>query len=336
MGAILLRQDQAQQLLDIESMTQAPILISGCPRSGTTFCGSMISKAPEVFEVYEPFNADFTYHLDMPAKFARLTDDNHAELKPRLDRMYDLGDLSTRVSHLPRAAFDRLRTDKDMAAALALKKLVQDRESFLHASRVSVKDPIAFFSAEWLAETYGSRVVMLCRHPGGIVSSFLKLGWEPETKYIVDHPLPLSVGKFDHEIAEWRANPDDRVGAVLLQWKLFTQATLDLHKLHPDWMFCLHHQLCDHPVEVFKEIFASVGLPFTDDVEKNILAHTGASNFVNPTTHTQHSLKREAAKLKDAWRERLDSETVDRIVRETDALWDEAVATFTMDLTAHS
>ncbi len=313
-------------------MTNAPILISGCPRSGTTFCGNIISSAPDVFEVYEPFNHDFTYDLEFPEKFFRLTPDNQAGHKSRVDRMMGLASRAERLKLLPRGGIDQLRSKKDMAASLALKKLVQDRPSFLHAKRLSIKDPIAFYSAEWLANVYDARVIMMCRHPGGVVSSYLNLGWEAETKYIVDHPLPLSQGKFDAEIANWRAKPEDTVGAVILQWKLFTQATLDLHQLHADWFFCLHDQLCDHPVDVFRAMFAAIDLPFTPEIETQIVDDTGATNIVDPKQHTQHNLKRQSSELKDSWRKRLDDETASRILNETEALWDEAQSAFSLNI----
>jgi hypothetical protein len=217
-----------------------------------------------------------------------------------------------------------------MTAALSLKKLVEERSSFTSANRLSIKDPIAFYSAEWLAKAYGTRVVMMVRHPGGVVSSFLSLGWEAETRYIVDHRLPLSGGKFDDEIAAWRRNRDDKVGAAILQWKLFTQATLDYQKLHPDWFFALHDQLCVEPVAVFRKMFKAIDLPFTPEIEARILADTGASNVVDPSQHTQHNLQRESASLKDSWKKRLDQPVIDRILEETSDLWNEAQAAFTL------
>ncbi|MEM9376469.1 MAG: sulfotransferase [Pseudomonadota bacterium] len=313
-------------------MTKAPILISGCPRSGTTFCGNIISKSPEIFEVYEPFNHDFTYDLNLPTKFFRFTESNQAAYRGRLDRMMQLADRGARLKLLPQGGLGLIRAEKDMVSSLALKKLAQDRESFFKASRLSMKDPIAFYSSEWLAEVYDARVVMMCRHPGGVVSSYLTLGWEAETKYIIDHPLPGEEGQFDSEIDAWRRNPEDTIGAVILQWKLFTQATLDLQARHPDWFFCLHDQLCDHPVDVFRAMFKAVDLPFTDAIEAQIIRDTGAANVVDPHQHTQHSLQRQSSELKQSWRKRLDAESADRILRATEALWTKARAAFALPL----
>lgn len=313
-------------------MTAKPILISGCPRSGTTFCGNIISKSPEVFEVYEPFNQEFTYNFGLPAQFFKITRENERQFKPFVDRVLALKDLSNRVSRLPRGAIDRVRSTRDVASALALKKLVRDHDSFFHSSRISLKDPIAFFSADWFADTYDADVVMMCRHPGGVVSSFLNLRWEPETQYIVDHSLPLSDGKFDKEIAAWRAAPDDVVGALILQWKIFTQTTLDWQKMYPHWFYCLHDQLCDHPLEVFEAIFEHVGLPFSDQISARILDDTCAKNIIDPKKHSQHNLKRQSCELKHQWRKRLDADVAMRIERETEALWEEAQNAFSLTI----
>ena len=313
-------------------MTAKPILISGCPRSGTTFCGNVISKSPAVFEVYEPFNNEFTYNFDLPSQFFRITPKNQHAYKPRIDRVLALRGLTDRLSRLPRGAIDRARSNRDMASALALKKLVRDHDSFFHSSRISLKDPLAFFSADWLADVYDADIVMMCRHPGGVVSSYLNLGWEPETQYIVDHPLPLSNGKFDEEIAAWRAAPEDVVGALILQWKIFTQATLDWQKLYPNWVYCLHDQLCDHPLDVLRYIFENIGLPFTDEITAKVLNDTCAENIVDPAQHTQHNLKRRSCQLKHQWRKRLDADVTKRIERETEALWEEARQAFSLSL----
>jgi len=46
----------------------------------------------------------------------------------------------------------------------------------LAGERPLLKDPIAFFSAEWLARTYGADVVVLIRHPAGFAGSLKRMG----------------------------------------------------------------------------------------------------------------------------------------------------------------
>lgn len=313
--------------------SQSPILITGCPRSGTTFCGKIVSASPDVFEVYEPFNHQFRYNLGLPDKFYRLTAANDTLHQDDFEQLTKLASLSHRLGKLPRASVEYFKykeTGKsgDVSALLALKKMTQERASFWPAKRVSFKDPIAFFSSDWIAQEYNSKVVVMVRQPGGVVSSFLSLGWEPETRYIVNHELPVSKGKFDQEIQRWNANPEDIVGSLILQWKIFTQWTLDFQTLYPDWTYVLHDELCLAPQPVFERIFADLSLEMIANVREKISALTSEGNDVNPDQHRQHAHKRASAELLDSWKKRLEPNIIERIQDETNELWTEAVSRF--------
>ena len=310
-----------------------PILITGCPRSGTTFCGRIISKSDDIFEVYEPFNPDFHYNLNLPTKFHQFTSSNDDAHKKALKSLFDLAHLSKRLSKLPMGSLAGLRFKHSGRAdridhILSLRKLKVESSKFWKANRLSLKDPVAFFSAPWIAKQHDAHVVTLVRHPGGVISSFLKLGWEPETKFIVDNTLPISDGMFKDDIARWRDNPDDIVGALILQWKIFTQATLDYHTLYPEWSFVLHDELCSHPQETFGRIFNNIGLPMTATVRETIKDYTSGQNTVDPKVHNQHMLKRSSADLLNSWKDRLSPEITKRIMLETQELWSQAQSTF--------
>ncbi len=319
-------------MLDTDA-SRTPILITGGPRSGTTFCGKIISASPDVFEVYEPFNHQFHYNLGLPQKFFRLTDSNDAPYKPNVDGLVQLSHFGSRIGKLPRAVVEypahRNRGKSgEVSALLALKKLIQEPVNFWPAQRVSLKDPIAFFSSDWIARQYGAKVIILVRHPGGVVSSFLKLGWEPETRFLVDHQLPVSTGKLDAEIAKWSANKEDLVGALILQWKIFTQWTLDFQSLYPEWTYVLHDELCLAPEPTFERIFSDIQLEVTEPVRQKILEFTSGENVVDPSKHSQHMHKRASAELLESWKKRLEPEVIQRIYSETKDLWAEAVAKF--------
>jgi hypothetical protein len=307
---------------------RAPILISGCPRSGTTFLGSVFEASKDCFEIYEPFNSDFTYHLDLPSRFYRITPENGSDYRRQVDRLVALSTLTNRLMKLPRGLIDRLRAHKDVPSALALKKCVQKTRRFFSARRVVFKDPIAFFSASWLAETYDANVVLMLRHPGGVISSYLALDWKAETPELIEHMMPSTRARLAAEIEHWQAHPEDRIGELILQWKIFTVETLTLAEANPDWHVVSHEYLCDHPEEVFSTLFDAFGLDFSEQVQTKILDSTGAGNIVDPKEHTQHNLNRQSKTLKDSWKKRLDADTIDRITNEAEPLWKEAFKRF--------
>lgn len=304
---------------------RTPILISGCPRSGTTFLGSVFEASKDCFEIYEPFNSDFTYHLDLPTRFYRITPEETPRYRRQVDRLIELSSLSGRLKKLPRGMMDRMRAEKDVPSALALKKCVQNNKRFVSARRVVFKDPIAFFSASWLAETYDADVVLMLRHPGGVISSYLALDWQAETPELIDHMMPETREKLEAEITQWRATPGDRIGELILQWKIFTIETIALSNANPDWHVVSHEYLCDHPEEVFSTLFRAFGLDYSEQVRAKIAESTGANNIVDPKKHTQHNLNRQSKTLKDSWKKRLDDEVLKRIATEAEPLWEKAL-----------
>jgi hypothetical protein len=288
----------------------------------------VFEASKDCFEIYEPFNSDFTYHLDLPSRFYRITPENEPNYRQQVDRLVSLSALTNRLMKLPRGLVDRMRTKKDVPSALALKKCVQKTRRFFSARRVVFKDPIAFFSASWLAETYDANVVLMLRHPGGVISSYLALDWKAETPEVIEQIMPSTRARLTDEIAHWQAHPDDRIGELILQWKIFTVETMTLAAANPDWHVVSHEYLCDHPEEVFSTLFEAFGLDFSDQVQNKIQASTGAGNIVDPKKHTQHNLNRQSKTLKDSWKKRLDAATIDRITKEAEPLWKEALARF--------
>lgn len=318
-----------------KNLNRKPVLITGCPRSGTTFCGKILSRSSDIFEVYEPFNSAFTYNFSLPQNFYKLTESNADPYKGHLEKVLELSSLTKRIGKLPGGCVDYIRFKNTEVTVridrlLALKKFSQEQASFWTPKRVVLKDPLAFFSAEWMHLEFDFDVVVLVRNPGGVISSFLKLGWEPETKFIANHDLPISVGVLDKEIQAWKNNPADIVGSLILQWKIFTRATLDYKKLYPNWTFVLHDELCLQPQAVFSKIFESLSLPFGNGVQRHIQNDTSSSNNVDPTKHDQHMLKRSSVDLIESWRGRLEPGIVARIEDETADLWCAAQTEFSM------
>ena len=56
-------------------------------------------------------------------------------------------------------------------------------------SRPLLKDPIAVFSAAWLARTFGMRVVLSVRHPAAFAASLKRLDWTFDFNQLLAQPL---------------------------------------------------------------------------------------------------------------------------------------------------
>lgn len=304
-----------------------PIVITGCPRSGTTWVGTTVGDSEEVLYLYEPFNDHAPHHLRLPERYVYVPEHADQDVLDGVSGLLKLGSLRGRVRLAGRAV--RLGADfrRELPATLALRELVQFPRSFARARRACIKDPLAFFAAEWLAAKHDAQVVVTVRHPAGMVSSYIKLQWPCEAESLLRQPGlraeftdPLAA-----EIEHFRAHPEDRLGGLILQWKIFAQAAVELHRRHPDWLFVSHECLCESPVAYFKTIFTYLNLDFSEQIERKILADTTAKD-VDPARHQQHALQRDSRALAGAWQRRLDVDAIERIERETRDLWQQLLS----------
>ena len=204
----------------------------------------------------------------------------------------------------------------------AHRRLLRHRLDFVSPKRVSVKDPIAFFSSEWLADTYDAQVVVMIRHPCSVAGSYLSLGWGSELDAIIDHPLPPGADKLARDVRHFRANGGDDVTALTLQWRIFTTATLDLMQRHPEWTFIVHDDLSMRPQACFEALFKRLRLDLTPEIQTMIDAQSKGEKKEGQRVSVQHDHSRNSREIVDAWKRKLDPEVSARILDETGDLWD--------------
>ena len=142
------------------------ILVTGSFRSGSTWLGRMIASHPRLAYLSEPLN------VRQPPSPVRhflpyVTPDNEAAFREYLHGLLTFRDpalyqvTEPTWKRWPRRLGRRLRC----------------RWHRLCRSRPLVKDPTAFFAADWLAATFGMRVIILIRHPAAFASSLKRLHW---------------------------------------------------------------------------------------------------------------------------------------------------------------
>ncbi|MFN8187085.1 MAG: sulfotransferase [Gaiellales bacterium] len=284
-----------------------PILVTGAPRSGTTWVGRMLALAPGVGYVHEPFNPDipagiaggvFTRHLQYVCA------ENEAAFRPALARA-----LAFRYD-LP-AALRAVRGPRDVARIVRDEgRLAGERARRL---RPLVKDPIAVFSAEWLAAAFGMDVVVLVRHPAAVVASFKRLGWRHDFRSFLDQPLLMNacLRPYEAEIRAAAAGDLDAVAEATLLWRLVHQTIMGYRDRHPDWLFRRHEDLSRDPLGEFEQLYARLGLELTLEARRGIEAHSAASN---PAELEQaHSVKLASSESLRNWSRVLSDAEVARV-----------------------
>ncbi|MHC4505780.1 MAG: sulfotransferase, partial [Planctomycetota bacterium] len=243
--------------------TGRPILVTGAHRSGTTWVGSILAASREVCYIQEPFHPGRRSGA-CRARFARwftyVCGENESRfLEPLRDTLclrYDLLGAARAVRSAADVPRFLLRSAREYARLLAYRAL---------GAPPLVKDPIALFSAEWLASRFGMDVVIVIRHPAGFASSLKRLGWTFPFPDLLDQPLLMRdlLRPFEAELARRAERPGDILDQAALLWRMMHHVIADYRTRHPGWTFVRHEDLSREPVREFEGLFGKLGLGFT-------------------------------------------------------------------------
>jgi len=185
--------------------------------------------------------------------------------------------------------------------------------------RPLLKDPIAFFSAEWLAETFDMRVVVFVRHPAAFVSSLKELkSFHPFSDFL-EQPLLMKrfLSPFKSEIRRCAAHERDILDQAVLLWKIIYHTAILYHRRHPEWIFVRHEDLSADPVVSFRVLFNQLGLEFDARVERIVRKYT---EVPNRTDVSPASIRRNSRMNLSNWRRRLTNEEIEKIRRDVEPI----------------
>ena len=168
------------------------------------------------------------------------------------------------------AELGRLRTPRDAA------RLTRDALYFAlmrrRRARVILKDPLAVFSAAWLARRFDARVVVVIRHPASFVASMRAAGYSVNFAVFAGQPALVAdrLDPYADRLAALAATRSDSIEALTLLWTLIHHHIARLRDEHPDWDFVRHEDLSLDPVAGFETLFARLGLDFSAAVRRRL------------------------------------------------------------------
>jgi hypothetical protein len=290
------------------------VLVTGSHRSGTTWAGGVLAACPRTRLIHEPFNLDLVRPdrpFDPGLWFRMIDEDSPAGLRRAAARtpggvgyfvdLHRLRPLSARGARLRARA----------AAALLRRRLRGDA--------VIWKDPIAFFSAEWMDRRLGLRPLVMIRHPAAFVSSLKLKGWRFDFGNFTKQPrlMETHLAPWAEAIDRAAAEPPDIVEQGILLWNAIYGTAAAWREAHPDWLFARHEDLSLDPVGGFRDLAGRLGLDFGPEQAAHVEAVSGAGN---PVEQTADEFRRDAAANIDNWRRRLSPEEIDRVMRGTEAV----------------
>jgi hypothetical protein len=296
---------------------ERPILVTGAHRSGTTWVGRVLAAStnPPLGYLWEPFNPRHrpgTFPVRFPRYFEYLCAENGP---PYVEPM----GAALAFRYRPGAELRSLRSPKD-AARMGRDWARFDRDR-RRVSAALMKDPIALFSSEWLAATFGMRVVVMIRHPAAFAVSIRRRNWRHRFADFLDQPLLMRDFLGPHE-TELRAAAQRRpaiLDEAILLWNVLYGAVARLQERHPDWIFVRHEDVAAAPVERFRELYAGLGLEWTPPVERLVRETSSAEN--PGEVGRADSIRRASASQVRAWTAQLSAEETERVRSGTEPLW---------------
>jgi len=281
---------------------QSPrILVTGAPRSGTTWVGRTLCLGGDVGEIYEPFNPQSREWrwFDPPEFYLYLDESNDA---PYVDTVQSMSQWRYPLAR-------RLRAGDGRRAVRAWAAAVRHRRA---GCGVLVKDPIALMSAPWLADRFGYRPLVVVRHPAGFVSSLLRVGWTPQFGSWLRQPrlMETLLAPWREEIERTQRADLDAIESGALFWRVCAGVVLAFRRQHPDWTVVRHEDLAADPVAQFRRLYAQFGLDWSDEVAGRISEQSAGDNPAEITGGVQHGLQRDSRSVAAIWRERLTDDQV--------------------------
>jgi hypothetical protein len=290
-----------------------PIVVTGAPRSGSTFVGNVLASAPGVGYVHEPFNNEFGLvgvERNFPYVWAGAP---HEATYRRLvdDLLAGKARFRTPPDYVPRPGLPARERLRDAVA----RPLVRSRANFMYtrtkldprARRYLLKDPFACFSLEWLHRSVGTDAVVLLRHPAAYVDSMLRMGWAPSLDDLRGQPELLArfptIGEL---VADRPGGPLTVVESHAVWWVAIYSVLLAFADANPAMVVVRHEDLALEPVDRFAALFSQLDLELTDRVRRGIAERTGVERVVSGSEQRVHVLRRDSASAVRRWRERLD------------------------------
>lgn len=292
-----------------------PILVTGSHRSGTTWTGRTLASAPGVGYINEPFSIERITPNPRPFAhwFTYIEEQNAGAFRPLLNEIlqfeYPL------IANLGRA-----RSASEFA--VVLRDQVSHYRYRRNGFRPLVKDPIAFFSADWLCREFDMEVLIMLRHPAAFCSSLKLKQWRFPFEHFLDQPLLMKryLFPFEQEIQRYVEEERGVIEQAILLWNCVHHTIRVYQELRPEWVYLRHEDLSMRPLDQFKELCERFGLEFTAKVQRSIEVSSGEHNPAEQQEANEY-VRDSRANVKN-WKKRLEEPEIELIRDRTSEIAD--------------
>lgn len=255
------------------SIHTVPLLVTGLPRTGTSWVGKMLEASGEVVYVNEPLNPEHppghspgVLNARVSHRWQYICDDNAADWLPAFRDTVGLRYRFGAELRRNRGLYDLARLAKYGSSFTAGR---------VRGRRALLDDPFALLSTRWLVERLGCRAIVLVRDPVALVGSWQKLGWRVHFHELLEQPLLVRDLLSGDDVEELRSliGSPDHVTRVATLWRL-AYSIVESFKDLPGVRVQRYEDLVTDPVRGFAELYAHCGLTWSVRSEAAVRAAT--------------------------------------------------------------
>ncbi|MGO8872608.1 MAG: hypothetical protein ACLQPH_14620 [Acidimicrobiales bacterium] len=199
------------------------------------------------------------------------------------------------LGRVPRAPFDGFLQGRPspaltLAGAVATRPSSRKFHPLLRSKRLLVKSVHAPLSIEWIASEFDVDVLVVLRHPGSILASWIALNY-------VDQYVPFVSRPSIQQRAEMLGVPlaeNDHLERTIWQIGVLLTALEKAASHQPTWVVRTHEQLGIDPVEASRQLYGELGLRWNEKAEAFLTE--------NDRPGQGFRTRRVAAEMPDKWK----------------------------------
>ncbi|MCC7543608.1 sulfotransferase [bacterium] len=289
------------------------ILVTGCPRSGTTFLGKILSLPREVGYVREPFNRDFGLaglEHEFPYLYAGMEQETY--YRSMIDAIFN-GTATFRK--LPPSEASRIsqRIGRAIFGGGSNYSYIKAMTNPL-VDRLLLKDPMISLGSEYLHSEYDMDVVVILRKPLPNIASMRRVGMQHSIDKLIRQKELYEF--YLKDVLDQKIRSDDSMlEQQILLWLTINTVLKHYIDRNPRFIVVKHHELAKSPIAETKRIYQKLGLEFTPSILAKIKDYTSPKNVSGVTTGKMHVLKRNSRAIADV-RPGVFSDDEERLIHE--------------------
>lgn len=264
------------------------LLVTGTPRSGTTFLGEMLDQSVAVNSFIEPFNP----HGGVPWVHQRYlyfpsADELDATTRTHFEDFFSYRFTQRTYVH----GLDKPLTKWRKRLLLGGNELLVWRGRFNPFARVSlIKDPIAVFLIDVFLDLRPVHVFGMIRHPLSYAGSLKRLGWDFELEPLLNQPALME--RYLPDFEERNRGKLTPMKACAWIWLAINRYLLDVSARRPGVDLIFHEEMSKAPLESIRWCHARTGLDWDSKKEGRVRSLTDNQQSVGARAGIAHDFKR--------------------------------------------